>query len=42
MLSLLYLTKSLPDFGVRDGIRVNAINPGAIVAERLQDAIKKR
>jgi NAD(P)-dependent dehydrogenase (short-subunit alcohol dehydrogenase family) len=35
MQSLLYLIKSLADCGVRDCIRVNAINPGAIVIERL-------
>lgn len=38
--ALLNLTKVLADRGVRDGIRVNAINPGAIVTERLQTRIK--
>lgn len=34
--ALLNLTKALADRGVRDGIRVNAINPGSIATERLQ------
>jgi NAD(P)-dependent dehydrogenase (short-subunit alcohol dehydrogenase family) len=29
------LTKALSDRGVVDGVRVNAINPGSIVTERL-------
>lgn len=33
--ALLNLTKSLADRGIQDGIRVNAINPGAIRTERL-------
>ncbi len=34
--ALLNLTKALADRGVIDGVRVNAINPGSIVTERLQ------
>jgi NAD(P)-dependent dehydrogenase (short-subunit alcohol dehydrogenase family) len=34
--AVLNLTKALADRGVRDGIRVNAINPGSIGTERLQ------
>jgi len=34
--AVLNLTKVLADRGVADGIRVNAINPGAIATERLQ------
>lgn len=34
--ALLNLTKALADRGVCDGVRVNAINPGSIVTERLQ------
>jgi 3-oxoacyl-[acyl-carrier protein] reductase len=30
------LTKALADRGVRDGVRVNAINPGGIATDRLQ------
>jgi len=37
--ALLNLTKSLADRGVRDGVRVNAINPGSIHTERLQKRI---
>jgi len=33
--ALLSLTKSLADVGIRDGVQVNAINPGAIRTERL-------
>jgi len=32
--ALLNLTKSLADRGVRDGVRVNAVNPSAIATER--------
>ena len=32
---MLNLTKCLADRGVRDGVRVNAINPGAIRTDRL-------
>lgn len=34
--AVLNLTKCLADRGVADGVRVNAINPGAIATERLQ------
>ena len=34
--ALLNLTKALADRGQRDGVRVNAINPGSIATERLQ------
>ena len=34
--ALLNLTKALADRGVTDGVRVNAINPGSIVTERLK------
>jgi 3-oxoacyl-[acyl-carrier protein] reductase len=37
--ALLNLTKSLADRGVKDGVRVNAINPGSIATERLQARI---
>jgi NAD(P)-dependent dehydrogenase (short-subunit alcohol dehydrogenase family) len=33
--ALLALTKSLADLGVRDGVQVNAINPGAVRTDRL-------
>lgn len=39
--ALMYLTKALADRGTRDGIRVNAINPGSITTERLQTRIEK-
>jgi NAD(P)-dependent dehydrogenase (short-subunit alcohol dehydrogenase family) len=35
------LTKALADRGIRDGVRVNAINPGSIATERLQTRIAK-
>jgi 3-oxoacyl-[acyl-carrier protein] reductase len=38
--ALMNLTKALADRGVREGIRVNAINPGSIATERLQTRIK--
>jgi 3-oxoacyl-[acyl-carrier protein] reductase len=38
--ALLNLTKALADRGVRDGVRVNAVNPGSIATERLQVRIK--
>jgi 3-oxoacyl-[acyl-carrier protein] reductase len=38
--ALLNLTKSLADRGIKDGIRVNAINPGSIATERLTTRIK--
>ncbi|MBV9469543.1 MAG: SDR family oxidoreductase, partial [Abitibacteriaceae bacterium] len=34
--ALLSLTKALADLGVRDGVQVNAINPGPVRTERLQ------
>ena len=34
--ALLNLTKALADRGVSDGVRVNAVNPGSIVTERLK------
>ncbi|MBU6361460.1 MAG: SDR family oxidoreductase [Chloroflexota bacterium] len=38
--ALLNLTKVLADRGVKEGVRVNAINPGSIVTDRLQQRIK--
>jgi 3-oxoacyl-[acyl-carrier protein] reductase len=38
--ALMTLTKVLADRGVKDGVRVNAINPGSITTERLQTRIK--
>jgi 3-oxoacyl-[acyl-carrier protein] reductase len=38
--ALMNLTKALADRGVRDGVRVNAINPGSIATERLQIRIQ--
>ncbi len=38
--ALMNLTKALADRGVKDGVRVNAINPGSIATERLQIRIK--
>ena len=45
--AMLSLTKALADVGVRDGIRVNAINPGSVRTDRLArrlaaEAAKKR
>ncbi|HUF00180.1 MAG TPA: SDR family oxidoreductase [Anaerolineales bacterium] len=34
--ALMNLTKALADRGIRDGVRVNAVNPGSIATERLQ------
>ena len=34
------LTKVLADRGVKDGVRVNAINPGGIKTERLMTRLK--
>jgi len=39
--ALLNLTKVLADRGIHDGVRVNAINPGAITTNRLQTRIQK-
>jgi 3-oxoacyl-[acyl-carrier protein] reductase len=38
--ALMNLTKALADRGVREGVRVNAINPGSIATERLQTRIQ--
>jgi 3-oxoacyl-[acyl-carrier protein] reductase len=38
--ALLNLTKALADRGVRDGVRVNAVNPGSIATERLDTRIR--
>lgn len=37
--ALMNLTKVLADRGVKDGVRVNAINPGSIATERLQTRV---
>ena len=39
--ALMNLTKALADRGIKDGVRVNAINPGSIATERLQIRIQK-
>lgn len=39
--ALLNLTKVLADRGIKDGVRVNAINPGAIATNRLETRINK-
>ena len=39
--ALLNLTKALADRGVRDGVRVNAINPGSIATDRLHTRIER-
>lgn len=38
--ALVNFTKALADRGMKDGVRVNAINPGAITTERLQNRLK--
>ncbi len=38
--AVLNLTKVLADRGVKDGVRVNAINPGSIATDRLQTRIR--
>ena len=38
--ALMNLTKALADRGIKDGVRVNAINPGSIATERLQIRIQ--
>jgi len=38
--ALLNLTKVLADRGVREGVRVNAINPGGVATDRLQTRLK--
>jgi 3-oxoacyl-[acyl-carrier protein] reductase len=40
--ALVNLTKSLADLGVADGVRVNAINPGAIHTDRLERRLSLR
>jgi NAD(P)-dependent dehydrogenase (short-subunit alcohol dehydrogenase family) len=40
--ALLSLTKALADLGVRDGVQVNAVNPGRVKTERLQKRIEAR
>jgi 3-oxoacyl-[acyl-carrier protein] reductase len=37
--ALLNLTKALADRGLREGVRVNAINPGSIATERLRSRV---
>jgi 3-oxoacyl-[acyl-carrier protein] reductase len=39
--AMLNLTKSLADRGVADGVRVNAINPGSIITDRLTLRIRR-
>jgi len=39
--ALLNLTKCLADRGVREGVRVNAINPGSIATDRLQGRLRE-
>jgi NAD(P)-dependent dehydrogenase (short-subunit alcohol dehydrogenase family) len=38
--AMLNLTKALADRGIRDGVRVNAINPGGVATERLQARLR--
>jgi len=38
--ALMNLTKALADRGIKEGVRVNAINPGSIATERLQTRIR--
>ena len=38
--ALLNLTKVLADRGVRDGVRVNAVNPGGIATDRLRTRVE--
>lgn len=39
--ALLNLTKALADRGVTDGVRVNAINPGSILTDRLDRRVER-
>jgi 3-oxoacyl-[acyl-carrier protein] reductase len=39
--AVLNLTKALADRGVRDGVRVNAVNPGSIATERLAARVSR-
>jgi 3-oxoacyl-[acyl-carrier protein] reductase len=38
--ALINFTKALADRGIKDGVRVNAINPGSVATERLQTRIR--
>jgi 3-oxoacyl-[acyl-carrier protein] reductase len=38
---MLNFTKALADRGVKDGVRVNAINPGSIVTDRLTARVQR-
>jgi NAD(P)-dependent dehydrogenase (short-subunit alcohol dehydrogenase family) len=38
--ALMNLTKALAERGIKDGVRVNAINPGSIATERLQTRLR--
>ncbi len=40
--ALMNVTKALADRGVRDGVRVNCINPGLIATDRLAARIRVR
>jgi NAD(P)-dependent dehydrogenase (short-subunit alcohol dehydrogenase family) len=39
--AVLNLTKALADRGIRDGVRVNAINPGSIATDRLRMRLRE-
>jgi 3-oxoacyl-[acyl-carrier protein] reductase len=39
--AVMNLTKVLADRGTKDGVRVNAVNPGAVATERLQTRIQR-
>lgn len=39
--ALLNLTKALADRGVRDGVRVNAVNPSSIATDRLTSRVRR-
>jgi len=38
--ALLSFTKAMADFGIRDGVQVNAINPGAVRTDRFQKRLE--
>jgi 3-oxoacyl-[acyl-carrier protein] reductase len=38
--AIMNLTKALADKGIKDGVRVNAINPGAVLSDRLQTRVR--
>ncbi len=38
--AVLSLTKSLADFGISDGVQVNAINPGSVWTDRLSERVR--